>query len=180
MAAGILRRIEWVDNGTDQFNLSGKVWGWGVNFSSNLKVGKKDVVILQLVYGKGIQNYMNDAPEDVGAKRNPGSPTTPLTGEPLPLIGVVAFYDHYWNDKFTSTIGYSRLDIDNSDAQADNAFRIGQYAVTNLLYYPVKDVMAGGEFFFGYRKNFRDGWSVPDYRLQYSFKYNFSFQFGGS
>jgi hypothetical protein len=98
---------------------------------------------------------------------------------PLPLVGIVAFYDHYWNDKLSSTFGYSRLDIDNSEGQADNAFRTGQYAVTNLLYYPVKNVMAGGEFQYGYRKNFRDGWSVPDYRIQFSFKYNFSFRIGG-
>jgi len=179
-AAGIVRRIKWVDNGTDQYNLSGGVWGWGMNFSSNLKVYKKDVVKLQLVYGRGIQNYMNDAPEDVGPKPNPGNPVTPVIGVALPLLGIVAFYDHYWNDKFSSTIGYSREDIDNSASQADNAFRSGQYAVTNLLYYPVKDVMAGAEFQWGYRRNFRDGWSVPDYRIQFSFKYNFSFRIGGN
>jgi DcaP outer membrane protein len=179
-AAGILRRIKWVDVGTDQFDLSGGVWGWGINFSSNLKVYKKGVVKLQLVYGKGIQNYMNDAPADVGPKPNPGNPKTPVTGEALPLLGIVAFYDLTWSDKFSSTVGYSRLDIDNSSSQADNAFRSGQYAVTNLLYYPVKDVMVGGEFQWGHRKNFRDGWSVPDYRIQFSFKYNFSFHVLGN
>jgi len=179
-AAGMLRRIKWVDNGTDQFDLSGGVWGWGVNFSSNLKVYKKDVVKLQLVYGEGIQNYMNDAPADVGAKPNPGNSVTPVTGEALPLLGIVAFYDHYWGEKFSSTVGYSRLDIDNSESQANNAFRAGQYAVTNLLYYPVKDVMVGAEFQWGHRKNFRDGFSVPDYRIQFSFKYNFSFQVLGN
>jgi len=179
-AAGIVRRIKWVDTGTGQFNLSGAVWGWGMNFSSNLKTYKKDVLKLQLVYGRGIQNYMNDAPEDVGPKPNPGNPVTPVTGVALPVLGIVAFYDHYWNDRFSSTIGYSREDIDNSESQANNAFRSGQYAVTNLLYYPVKDVMVGGEFQWGYRRNFRDGWSVPDYRIQFSFKYNFSFRIGGS
>ena len=71
-----------------------------------------------------------------------------------------------------------RLDIDNSNGQANNAFKIGQYASTNLLYYPVKELMAGGEFIYGYRKNFRDGLSVPDYRIQFSFKYNFSLRIG--
>jgi hypothetical protein len=179
-AAGMLRRIKWVDIGTDPFDLSGDAWGWGVNLSSNLKVYKKDVVKLQLVFGEGIQNYMNDAPADIGPRPNPGNPITPVTGEALPLLGIVAFYDHYWNDKFSSTIGYSRLDIDNSESQTNDAFRIGQYAVTNLLYYPVKDVMVGAEFQFGHRKNFRDGWSVPDYRIQFSFKYNFSFQVLGN
>jgi hypothetical protein len=179
-AAGILRRIEWEDVGTDQYDLSGDTWGWGINLSSNLKVYKNNTLKLQLVYGEGIQNYMNDAPEDVGIESNPGNGKTPIKGKALPLLGIVAFYDHYWSDKFSSTFGYSRLDIDNSSGQADNAFKAGQYAVTNLLYYPVKDAMLGGEFQFGHRKNFRDGWSVPDYRIQFSFKYNFSFRVGGN
>ena len=122
---------------------------------------------------------MNDAPEDIGIRNNPGNPKTPVIGIPLPMLGISAFYDFYWSSKFSSTIGYSRLDIDNSDGQASSAYRTGQYASTNLLYYPVKDAMAGAEFVYGYRKNFRDGWSVPDYRLQFSFKYNYSFRLGG-
>ncbi|MBP1622839.1 MAG: hypothetical protein H6Q07_859, partial [Acidobacteria bacterium] len=141
---------------------------------------KKDAIKLQLVYGEGIQNYMNDAPEDVGAVPNPGNTLTPLKGEALPLLGIVAYYDHYWNDKFSSTFGYSRLDIDNSSGQTDDAFKTGQYASANLLYYPVKDAMLGGEFIWGNRENFRDGWSVPDYRIQFSFKYNFSFRVFGN
>ena len=33
-----------------------------MNFSSNLKVGEGDVGRFMVVYGEGIQNYMNDAP----------------------------------------------------------------------------------------------------------------------
>ena len=176
--AGIVRRMEWEDVNNDQFDLSGGAWGWGLNLSTNLKAGKQDVFRGQVVYGEGIQNYMNDAPVDVAIRNTPANRTAPIEGVPLPLLGIVAFYDHYWNEKLSSSIGYSRLDIDNSDGQANDAFRTGQYAVTNLLYYPVKNVMAGGEFQYGYRKNFRDGWSVPDYRLQFSFKYNFSFRVG--
>ena len=179
-AAGILRRIGWEDVGDDPYDLSGHVWGWGINLSSNLKVFKKDVIKLQVVYGEGIQNYMNDAPEDVGIKNTPDNSQVPVKGVALPLLGIVAFYDHYWSDKFSSTIGYSRLDIDNSSGQADDAFKNGQYAVTNLLYYPVKNAMVGGEFQWGQRKNFRDGWDVPDYRIQFSFKYNFSFRVLGN
>ena len=39
--------------------------------------------------------------------------------------------------------------------------------------------MTGGEFQWGRRENFSDGWSVNDYRLQFSFKYNFSYKLGG-
>lgn len=178
--SGIVRRIEWVDTGTTPFDLSGGVWGWGFSGSTNLKVVKKDAIKLQVTYGRGIENYMNDAPEDIGPKPNPGNSRTPVVGVPLPVVGVMAYYDHYWNDKFSSSFGYSREDIDNSVSQTDNAFHIGQYASTNLLFYPVKDMMIASEFVYGYRKNFRDGWSVPDYRIQFSFKYNFSFRLGGS
>jgi len=36
-AAGMVRRIKWVDNGTDALNLSGSVWGWGLNFRGDLE-----------------------------------------------------------------------------------------------------------------------------------------------
>ena len=45
------------------------------------------------------------------------------------------FLDHTWNEQFTSAVGYSRQDIDNTDGQAPNAFKNGQYALGNLLYY---------------------------------------------
>jgi hypothetical protein len=174
--AGIGRRIEWIDTNNDNLDLSGGTWGWGVNLSSNIKVADKNTLKFQYVYGKGIQNYMNDAPQDIGIQNQFTNTRTPVRGVPLPVSGLVAFYDHQWNDKLSSTFGYSRIDIDNSNGQASNAFRVGQYAVTNLLFYPVKNLMAGGEFQYGYRKNFRDGFSVPDYRIQFSFRYNFSFR----
>ena len=176
---GIFRKIKWDDTLRDQFNLDGGVIGWGVNLSSNIKI-KQDTVRLQFVYGEGIQNYMNDAPEDVGIVNNFGNPTTPLLGKALPMFGAVAFLDHTWSEKFTSTIGYSRLDIDNSNGQAPDAFKLGEYALTNVLYAPAKGVILGPEFQWGRRENNSDGWSVNDYRLQFSFKYNFSAEIGGN
>jgi len=32
------------------------------------------------MYGEGVENYMNDAPADLGAKLNPGNPVTPIKG----------------------------------------------------------------------------------------------------
>ena len=67
------------------------------------------------------------------------------------------FLDHTWNEKFSSTVGYSRQDIDNTDGQAPDAFKTGQYALGNLLYYPAPNVMMGGELQWGRRENFSDG-----------------------
>jgi hypothetical protein len=91
----------------------------------------------------------------------------------------MAFYDHTWNDKWTSSGGYSRLDIDTSSGQLPSDFKIGQYAVGNVLYIPVPNVMVGSELQWGRRDNNTDGFSAHDYRIQFSFKYNFSYKLGG-
>jgi hypothetical protein len=100
-------------------------------------------------------------------------------GEALPILGLTLFYDHYWNTKWSSTIGYSRVDIDNSSGQAPSAFKSGQYALLNFLHYPVPDVMIGGEFQWGMRENNSDGFTSDDFRVQVSFRYSFSQTIGG-
>jgi hypothetical protein len=176
--AGILRVIRWDDLLEDQFDLSGHATGWGINTTSNVKFGA-DTLHLGAVYGDGVENYMNDAPIDVGTEPVLGNRRTPVRGEALPIFGLMAFYDHTWNDKWTSSGGYSRVNIDTSSGQLPSDFKIGQYAVGNLLYTPVSNVMAGGEFQWGRRDNNTDGFSSHDYRIQFSFKYNFSYKLGG-
>jgi hypothetical protein len=179
-AAGALRRMNWDDTLEDQFDLSGDATGWGLNLSSNLNFReKKDVVRLQYVFGEGIQNYMNDAPVDVGLIFQPGNAVTPISGEALGITGLVAFLDHTWSTRWASSIGYSRTEIDNSEGQAPNAYKKGDYALANLLFTPVPNVMMGGELQWGRRENFSDGFSSEAFKVQFSFKYNFSQKFGG-
>jgi hypothetical protein len=163
----------------DAFNLSGNNWGWGLSISSNIKASPKDVVRLQLIEGAGIENYFNDAPVDLGVQSNPGNTVTPVVGKPLGDFGLVAFVDHTWNDRFTSSLGYSRVDISNSDGQAPNAYKNGQYLVGNLLCTPVPNLLMGGEFQWIHRENFSDGFSVSDFRLQFSIKVSFGVKVGG-
>ncbi|HEX5069957.1 MAG TPA: DcaP family trimeric outer membrane transporter [Vicinamibacterales bacterium] len=177
--AGAVRRIAWDDQLNDQFDLSGSATGWGLNFSSNLKPTSRDVVRIQVVYGEGIQNYMNDSPVDVGIASNPGSAVSPIKGETIPILGTVLFLDHTWNDKWTSTVGFSHQDNKNTELQSADAFHRGYYALGNLLYTPVAGVMMGGEFQWGRRENNSDGWKYDGYKLQFSFKYNFSYKLGG-
>ncbi|HEY7441285.1 MAG TPA: DcaP family trimeric outer membrane transporter [Vicinamibacterales bacterium] len=177
--AGMLRLIKWDDVLDDQFDLSGDATGWGLNFSSNLKAGANDTIRLQFVLGEGIQNYMNDSPVDIGIVNNFSNPVTPILGEPLPIVGIVAFLDHTWNSRFSSTIGYSWQDIDNTDGQTPDAFKTGHYALGNLLHYPAPNVMVGAEFQWGRRENFSDGFQSDGFKVQFSFKYNFSYKLGG-
>ena len=176
---GIVRRIEWEDQGLQPFDLSGDATGWGFSLSSNIKI-QKDVIRLQGVYGEGIQNYMNDAPVDIGIQNNFSDPVSPIIGVALPMWSMVAFWDHTWSDKWTSSLGGSYLEIDNSDGQSADAFHSGTYAAINLIYYPVPNVLAGIEYTYGQRKNFSDDWSYTDNRVAVSFKYSFSQTIGGN
>lgn len=178
--AGIFRYGEIDDNGTDPVDLSDEYYGWGINLSTNIKIAD-DTLKLQGVYGEGIGNYMNDGTADVGAL----AAGDPDVAETLPLLGIVAFYDRTWNERFTSTFGYSVVDVDNSQGQTADAFERGQYALANLLYHPIKNLTYGVEFQWGKRNNKGDGQtatidgasrkveSSDDLRLQFSVKYNF-------
>jgi hypothetical protein len=172
-AAGILRRIAWNDLSPDGFDLSGSATGWGLNLSTNVKFGPH-VLRGSVVFGEGIQNYMNDASVDIGVRPDFDNPVAPINGAPIPVVAVTAFMDLNWNDKWTSTIGFSMQDNDLPDGQAENDFTKGFYALANLLWRPVPNVMVGAELQWAERENFTDGFTSNDFRVQFSAKYNFS------
>jgi hypothetical protein len=179
---GIWRMIRWDQVPTDTFDLSGHVTGWGVSLGGfwNVTSDKNNVLRWQANYGDGIQNYFNDAPVDVGVENQFSNARTPITGEALPIFGAVLYLDHAWDKQFTSALGWSMVNVTNSDGQADNAFHNGQYASTNLLWTPVPNVMMGGELQYSRRSNFRNDFDFNDFKLQFSFKYSFSQKFGGT
>ena len=175
--AGIVRKIGWIDTSGNPVNLGGSVVGWGLNLTSNLNLSKKNVAKLAFAYGAGIENYMNDAPVDVGIQNNPPGSRVPIKGVALPVLGIVSFLDHTWSEHFTSSVGYSMLNIQNGSAQLPSDFHQGHYAVGNLLYHPIPRVTMGGEFQFGRRVNFSDGFNANDYRMQFSFKFDWDKMF---
>jgi hypothetical protein len=171
---GILRKVgyeiraspadRWVD---------GSEVGWGVNLSGVFNVFEKDAVRLQVVYGEGIASYMNDGGMDLApsATRSAGV-VTDVESEAVALTGVVAYYDHWWSEKWSSSIGYSFTKVDNTNFQEPDTFQKADYASGNLLYYPADNLMIGGELMWGQRTNLDDE-SDDDVRFQFSIKYNF-------
>ncbi|HEY5920491.1 MAG TPA: DcaP family trimeric outer membrane transporter [Kofleriaceae bacterium] len=175
--AGILRWITWDDLDPAAPDLDGDAFGWGLTVSSNIKAGPA-LIKLQAVYGEAIQNYMNDAGADIGPEAT-GDPAAPLDGIAMGCLGLVGFVDLEWSERYTSSVGYSYVWIDNSEDQTDDAFHAGHYALANLLYHPTDKLMLGGEFQFGRRENNNDDFGVNDFRLQISVRYSFSKTIGG-
>jgi hypothetical protein len=164
--ATMVRKLgyERLDNGQKD-----EEFGWGINTSAGLSTWNRDMLKLQVVYGEGIGNYMNDGGVDIA----PDSADINETGaEAVPLLGVSAYYDHYWSDRWSSTVGWSMTDLDTSEGQSDNEFKKGQIAQINLLHYPRDNVMLGTEFIWGQREDI-DGNKGSDYRIQFSLKVGF-------
>ena len=173
--SGILRDLRWKDiHTTGGYDLSGSVMGWGVHLSTVLNLGKKDVVRASIVYGEGIENYMQDAPVDLGIEDNSGNASKPVKGKALPVTGYHLFLDHSWNSVWASSLGYSAVDIKNTPEGSPDAYKMGQYAIVNISATPFKDAWVVAELQWGRRTNFSDGFSSEATKIQFSFKYNFS------
>jgi hypothetical protein len=173
--AGMLRYIGWKDQSTSGiYDISGNVVGWGLHLSAVINLTKMDVFRGSFVYGQGVENYMNDAPVDVGVVNNPGNARTPIKGKALPVTGIVAFLDHNWTSKLSTAIGYSSCHITNTDLAKGTAYENGQYAIVNLVTTPFKNFLAAAELEYGQRTNFDGSYTANDVKLQFSFKYNFS------
>ncbi|PZX54079.1 DcaP family trimeric outer membrane transporter [Algoriphagus chordae] len=176
--AGIFRRIVWDDYQDDNVDLSGNTWGWGINLSSNLKVGETGVIKGQVVGGKAYQSYLDDASAEIGVVNNPDGPSSqPVKGVAMPQIGLVLYYDHSWNEMFSSTIGGSVSSAFLSDQIEPSAYQQGNYISGNLMYYPFPNVAAAAEIIYIKRNNFSDGFNSHATKIQFSFRYTFSHTF---
>jgi hypothetical protein len=166
--AGILRDVGYETVG-DPAGPNGSKTGWGINLTSNIKVGERNKFLLGFVTGDGIASYMNDGGMDLAPENEPENA---LEAKAVPLEGLSLYYDHYWNDQFSSSVGWSRTQVDNTSFQDPSAFHHGDYASVNVLYTPADSLLFGVEALWGERED-NDGSSGEDLRIQFSAKYSF-------
>ena len=173
--AGILRRVgvEVIEGGDVVYEDDDI--GWGIDLTSVINVLERDAIRAGLVVGAGIASYMNDGGMDAGpdqALLPDGSLPGGTQVDTVDLTGISLYYDHWWNDQWSSSIGYSVTDVDNTAGQTPDTYQTGSYASGNLLYYPVQNVMVGAELLWGEREDL-GGASGDDTRIQFSVKYDF-------
>jgi hypothetical protein len=169
--SGIARRLGYSSAGRPDNEPKGNVFGWGLNASSTIRaLPDKLHLLVAVVGGEGISNYMNDATPDLAADGTIADPEA----EPVPLLGISAYADIYWNALLTSSVGYSTVMMDNTSLQPANALETGEYASANVLVHPAPNFLIGPELQWA-RRTDNDGADGDDLRLQISLKYTFSF-----
>ena len=159
-AAAILRKVGYQVPATATGDPAGQFTGYGLTVTGSWNVYGKNKITYQVVGGNAIASYMNDGGYDL-------APDASLRGTTVRSLGWHAFYNHFWAEKWSSSIGYSQHRQDNTGGQLDTAFHKGSYASVNLLYYPVKNMTTGLEFAWGEREN-KDGATGSTYRAQFS------------
>ena len=164
--AGIFRKLGYERRDTGQKD---DEMGWGINTSVGLNTWGQDKLKLQVVYGEGIGNYMNDGGVDIAPH---SADINTANAEAMELLGISAYYDHYWSDRWSTSVGWSMIDLDTTEGQLATEFEKGQIAQINLLHYPADNVLLGSEFIWGQREDV-NGNTGSDYRIQFSLKVNF-------
>lgn len=164
-AAAIARQVGYQNTAAANGEPSGSRTGYGLNLSGAIKVLGNDKISWQVASGKGIASYMNDGGVDL-------APDAALKAEAVTSLGWLVYYGHAWNDKWTSSIGYSEHRQTNTDGQIFTAFHKGSYSSVNLLYALAGNVMVGGELIWGRLEN-KLGMTADDYRFQFSTKVSF-------
>ena len=164
-SAAIVRQVGFQNPASPNGNPSGTQTGYGLNLSGSLNAFGKDKFSWQLVGGRAIASYMNDGGVDL-------APGSNLRAETVPSVGWLAFYNHAWSDRWSSSIGYSEHRQNNTGGQLLTAYKKGSYSSVNLLYAFEKNVLIGSEFIWGRLEN-KAGLASDDYRLQFSTKVTF-------
>jgi hypothetical protein len=144
--------------------------GFGFNASTVINTIGRDQLKLQLAWGEGIGNYFNDGGLDLAPD---DSDLSSVDAQAVEILGVVIYYDRYWNDKWSSSIGWSMTDLETENGQSGTEFETGQIVNVNLLHYPTDHVMLGLEGIWGKREDV-DGEDGEDYRIQFSIKVDWS------
>jgi len=181
---GILRDITYETPGEPDSRPKGDDLGWGLNATGSFKLADMATFRGGVVYGEGIASYMNDGGMDLAPSVSPvadppvlppppGTRVLIVDAEAVPLLGVSAYFDLSWTKELTSSLGYSQVEVDNTNFQTGDTFKRARYASANLLWSPIPRVLTGAEVLWGDRKNL-NGESGEAVRMQFSFKVSFS------
>lgn len=146
-------------------------FGYGLTLSGSLKVPQlhpKDLVAFQVNYGDGIGRYITD----LGGAGLDAVQDDDGNLDTVEAFGVMVQGQHWWNDRWRSTLAYGYLTAEPSGNAPETALNESHYLATNLIWSPIPSVDIGGEYLWGYLETEEDRSGAAN-RLQASVTYRF-------
>lgn len=142
--AGLLRRLE-----TDE----DEAWAGGGSLSGRIQLpflGVHDNLAFQGQFGLGISRYYQAfASFGLDALVGPDGTLNPIEV----LAGYVAL-QHWWSDRWRSSISASAIDFGHADTTAATTFESAQLYMVNLYWSPVDRTTFGVDAAYALRRNF--------------------------
>ena len=127
-------------------------FGWGVQASGNIMLGRVLNIFFNGVYGEGIASYIQDL-------RNSGLDFMPIHNNPrhietAPMYGWQASAQINLRKNLSISGGYSAVTVCKKNGYyADNEYRTGQYIFGNIFYNITPRFAIAGEYLYGRRQN---------------------------
>jgi len=150
-AGGVLRTMAYADSIT---NDQKTVFGGGAAISGLFKLTKKDNLMFQGVFGRGMAKYVQDI-YGVGLDAVPDDDKYNRRDMESVRVGGFYFgYQHYWCAKLNSTLvyGFTKVHADQTYPQQD--YHLGQYASINLFWNVLPSMTVAIEYLWGQRENY--------------------------
>ena len=135
---------------------------WGFNLSTKLSTWDQDNAIVQVTYGDGVGRYRGGTA---------AAPDADGDLEAIPVLGILASYQHHWSDEYRSTLAYAWGDADVPDGAPTTASEHLDYLAANLIWQFCDRAWTGIEYLYGANETVDDEEGSAN-RLQLSIRYD--------
>lgn len=149
----------------DDGDLDDDVTGYGGALSGAVKTFGDDSLQFSIAGGEGIGHYFSDL--------NGGNSDAAFDSHgklaALRSAGGFVAYQHFWSERWNSSLVYGLLDVDNEMGQLDDALHRDEYGSINLIWSPTRTFSTGVEVLHG-KLEHKDGSEDEATRIQLSFQ----------
>jgi hypothetical protein len=135
---------------------------WGVNLATKLATFAEDNAIVQITYGDGVGRYRGGTT---------AAPDANGDMEAVRTFGTLVSYQHFWSDKYRSTVAYSWGKGDLPGGTPTTSTEELSYFAANLIWQYCDRAWTGIEFLHGTRDTL-DGASGEANRIQLSLRFD--------